>query len=451
MASISDKVSLKGRLSYGMLDVAGNMAYGFSSAYILYYFTDVAGLAVAAVGTLLLLSRIIDGVDAPIWGIIIDKTHSKYGKCRPWFLWLPIPFALLGTAVFYSPDTTMDMKILYAGITYLLFNIFFTGLNTPLTAILPLLTKSPNERLVLNSFRMVGGQLGCLLMNVMAFPLVAFLGAGDDKTGFLLTAALFGTISVLLQFYAFFHLKEQDVENLEKEPKIPLKDSFKAAKGNWPWIIMVIANLFFWIGMMARNSTVVYYLTYNMGMKDMVAFVNSMASIGILSIIAIPFICKFISKRNTWIIGLVLAAAGEILIFIGGLSLNIMIAGWIISNLGSMIACSMPFAMLGSAVDYGEYKTGIRSAGFLTAFGSTFCIKAGSGIGTAVSAWIMAAFGYIPKQIQSAQGLEGIMCAFIWFPVVMFLMGIIPLIFYKKYESMESKIRLNLIKKEKLS
>ena len=233
----------KERVSYGMLDVAGNLTYCFSSTYILYYFTDVAGLAVAATGTLLLLSRIIDGIDAPIWGLIIDKTHSKYGKCRPWFLWLPIPFAILGTAVFYSPETTMNMKILYAGVTYLLFNISFTGLNTPLTAILPLLTKSPSERLVLNSFRMVGGQLGYLLMNVLAFPLVALLGAGDDKTGFLLTAAIFGFISVLLQFYAFFNLREQDTENLEKEPKVPLKDSFKAAKGNWPWIIMVVSGL----------------------------------------------------------------------------------------------------------------------------------------------------------------------------------------------------------------
>lgn len=450
MSTIADKLSLKERVSYGMLDVAGNLAYCFSSTYILYYFTDVAGLAVAATGTLLLLSRIIDGIDAPIWGLIIDKTHSKYGKCRPWFLWLPIPFAILGTAVFYSPEATMNMKILYAGVTYLLFNISFTGLNTPLTAILPLLTKSPSERLVLNSFRMVGGQLGYLLMNVLAFPLVALLGAGDDKTGFLLTAAIFGFISVLLQFYAFFNLREQDTENLEKEPKVPLKDSFKAAKGNWPWIIMVVANLFFWIGMMARNSMVVYYLSYNLDMKDMVAFVNSMASAGILSIIAIPFICKFISKRSTWIIGLIMAIIGEILIFLAGANIYVMVIGWVISNLGSMIACSMPFAMLGSAVDYGEYKTKVRSAGFLTAFGSTFCIKAGSGLGTAISAWIIAAAGYIPNQVQSIDSLNGIIFAFIWFPVIMFLLAAIPLLFYKKYEKMETEIRLELIKRNSI-
>ncbi len=444
MGVVKDKLSLNERISYGMLDAAGNLLYCFSSTYILYYFTDVAGLAVAATGTLLLLSRIVDGIDAPVWGIIIDKTRSKYGKCRPWFLWLPIPFAILGIAVFYSPDSDMNMKILYAGITYLLFNISFTGLNTPLTAILPLLTKSPSERLVLNSFRLVGGQVGYLLMNVMAFPLIALLGAGNDKNGFLFTAGIFGFISVLLHLYAFYHLREQGTENLEKAPSVPLKDSLKAAKGNWPWIIILLSNLFFWIAMMARNSMTVYYLTYNLGMKDMVAFVNSMASIGILSVIVIPFICRFISKRTTWILSLILALVGQVLIFLAGDNIYVVLGGWVMSNLGSATACGMPFVMLGSAVDYGEYKTGIRSTGFLTAFGSTFCTKAGSGLGTAIPAWIIASAGYVPNQIQTVAGLSGISFAFIWFPVIMFAIAAIPLFFYR-YEKLENVIRKELI------
>ncbi len=444
MSINAEHLPLKERISYGMLDTAGNMAYCFSTTYILYYFTDVAGIAVATAGFLLLLSRIVDGIDAPIWGIIIDKTKSKYGKCRPWFLWLPIPFAILGALVFYSPDVDMSSKVLYAGTAYLIYNISFTGLNTPLTAILPLLTKNPKERLVLNSFRMVGGQIGTLLMNATAFPLIALFGAGNDKHGFLVTACIYGFISILLQFYAFCHLKEIDADKVTQEKRLPIKDSFRADKGNWPWVIMVVTNLIFWIAMMARNSTVVYYLTYNLGQKSLVVLINSLGSIGILAIICIPFICRYITKKSAWIGGLVFAIVGEFIMWIGGANLPIIIIGWILSNLGSSVACSMPFAMLGSAVDYGEWKTGIRSTGFLTAFGSTFCIKAGSGLGAAIPAWIMAAFGYVANQSQTGDSLFGISCAFIWFPMVVFAIAIIPLLFYSRYEKMESQVREDL-------
>ncbi|NYZ51796.1 MFS transporter, partial [Escherichia coli] len=91
------------------------------------------------------------------------------------------------------------------------------------------------------------------------------------------------------------------------------------------------------------------------------------------------------------------------------------------------IACSMPFAMLGFAVDFGRWKTGIKATGILIAFGSTFFIKMGSGIGTAFAAWIMNSFGYIPNPPQTAAGLDGISWAFIWVPAVLFALAAIPL------------------------
>lgn len=103
----SDSLPLIQRISYGSLDVAGNLLYCFGSTYILYFYTDVAGISLAVAGIILLLARIVDGIDAPVWGIIIDKTHSRYGKCRPWFLWLPLPFAVFSALSFWSPDISM--------------------------------------------------------------------------------------------------------------------------------------------------------------------------------------------------------------------------------------------------------------------------------------------------------------------------------------------------------
>lgn len=443
-SSASDSLPLIQRISYGSLDVAGNLLYCFGSTYILYFYTDVAGISLAVAGIILLLARIVDGIDAPVWGIIIDKTHSRYGKCRPWFLWLPLPFAVFSALSFWSPDISMTGKTIYSAISYMLASILFTGLNTPLSAILPLMTLSPKERLVLNSYRMTGGQIGVLLMNATALPLVAFLGNGNDKAGFIYTAIVFSVISCALTLFAFKNFRELDTDKIQQEPRLPMKKSFSAMKGNWPWILMVLANLIFWIALQQRNTTIVYYLTYNLDRKDLVPLINSLATIQILFIIAIPFFSRYLSKTWIWITGLLVAMFGGGLMWLAGDNIPLMIAAWMLANIGSGIACSMPFAMLGFAVDFGRWKTGIKATGILIAFGSTFCIKMGSGIGTAFAAWIMNSFGYIPNQPQTAAGLDGISWAFIWVPAVLFALAAIPLLFFRKYEAMEECIQHDL-------
>ncbi|POP41315.1 MFS transporter [Superficieibacter electus] len=442
--NLSGTLPMIQRISYGSLDVAGNLLYCFGSTYILYFYTDVAGISLAIAGFILLLARIVDGIDAPVWGIIIDKTRSKYGKCRPWFLWLPLPFAIFSVLSFFSPDISMTGKAIYAAIFYMLARILFTGLNTPLSAILPLLTLSPKERLVLNSFRMTGGQIGVLLMNATALPLVAFLGDGNDKQGFLYTAGVYALISCGLTLFAFRNIREIDASKAKQEQKLPIKKSFTAMKGNWPWVLMVLANLIFWVALQQRATTIVYYLTYNLDRKDLVPLVNSLATIQILFIVAIPFFSRYMTKTWIWIAGLLVATLGGVLMWVAADNVPLLIVGWVTGNIGSGIACSMPFAMLGFAVDYGNWKTGIKATGLLVAFGSTFCIKMGSGIGTAFAAWIMNAFGYIPNQAQTTESLLGISWAFIWTPCILFALATIPLLFFRQYEAMEDRIHHDL-------
>lgn len=435
------KLSLKERISYGMLDTAGQLVFAMISSYLLYFYTDVAGISIAAAGMILLIARLFDGIDATIWGIIIDNTTSKYGKCRPYFLWLALPFSVFGILTFLAPNLNNNMKIAYAMFSYVITGIIYTGMNTPLTAILPLLTDNPSERVVLNSFRMTGSQIGVLIVNATALPLIAFFGNGNDKNGFAITIMIFSIISLGMNLFSFKNLKERVTEKIQK---VPFKKSLSAIKGNWPWIIIVISNFMFWIALTARTSTIIYYFTYNLNNKGLVTFMNSIASLQIIAMIAIPFICKKISKTSTWMLGLIVAILGQFLILFAGQNIAIVIFGWIIGNMGSGVACSMPFALLGSAVDFGQWKNGIKSTGFLTAIGSSFCIKAGSGIGGALPAWIMGAFGYIPHKVQTISALIGIKWAFIGIPLILFLLALIPLIFYKKYEGMENTIRNDL-------
>nr|WP_232345242.1 glycoside-pentoside-hexuronide (GPH):cation symporter [Paenactinomyces guangxiensis] len=374
-------------------------------------------------------------------GILIDHTKSKYGQSRPYFLWLCVPFGVFMVLTFTTPNFGTTGKIIYAAVTYILAGILYTGISTPITSILSNMTNRSEERVVLNSFRMVGGNVGFFIATTFTLPLVSLLGGGNDQKGFSLTVLLFAIVAVIMFIIAFLDLHEVSTT---KRQSIPLRKSFVAMKRNWPWFLIALANLCYWIGLNIRSSTVVYYLQYNLNSKNLVPLINGLTSIQLISMVLIPFIVKKFSKNSVMILGFILAALGQLVILLANGQLTLIITGWIIGALGSGFACSMPFAMLSDAVDYGEWKNGVRASGFLTAVGSAFCLKAGSGIGGLLPAWVMGAFGYEAGKIQTDSALFGIQFSFIWLPIIIFLIGIIPMLFYKKFERNEPKIRLEL-------
>lgn len=439
--SSSQKLSWRERISYASLDFSGQLIFNVISAYLLYFFTDVAEIPVATAGVILLIARVFDGVDAPIWGSLIDITHSKYGRARPYFLWMATPFAVMGVLTFWAPQIPMKQRIIYCAITYIITGISYTGINTPLTTVLPLLTPDPQERLTLNSIRLAGSNLGVLLTNVLTLPLIALLGGGNDVVGFRWTMIIFASIFWILTIFAFSNIRERVKPT---QSRVPIKMSVKAIRGNWPWIIIVLSNLIFWVALTIRSSTIVYYLTYNYGDKSLVPLVNGISFVQVAAVLFIPVFSKRFMQQHIWLVGLMLGVLGQAVIWLGGKSLTIIIIGWIIGNIGSGVVVSLPFALLGSAVDYGEWKSGINAAGLLTAIGSSFCIKIGSGIGGALPAWIMSMFGYVANRTQTAHSLFGISLAFNGMTIVMFLLAMVLLVFYGKYEKMQRRITADL-------
>lgn len=434
---VAGKTELRSRLSYALTDGCGNLLYCIIGSFLLYFYTDVFGLSVAVTGTLLLATRLLDAIDAPLWGFIVDHTKTKYGQSRPYFLWLCVPFAVFMWLTFTTPDLSGTAKIAYAAVTYIAAGVIYTGIQTAITSILPNLSHNSEERVVLNTFRMVGGNVGAFICMTFTLPLVAYFGGGNDQLGFSMTLAFFGVIAAVLLFVAFRNLREVNVEKIKR---IPIKDSIRAIKGNWPWMILVLANLIFWIALTIRQSTVVYYCQYVLGDKGIAAMINGFMVIQVLGMLSIPFLVRHTSKHTTMIIGFVLAILGHIGMYFAGVDLSVLIPFWCISCIGQGIACSMPFAMLSDTVDYGEWKTGIRASGFLTAIGSAFCIKAGSGIGGFIPAMVMDAFGYVPNAVQSATALMGIQVVFIWLPAAIFAVGIVPMLFYSHYEAKEEEV-----------
>lgn len=438
------------RLSYASTEVAGQLVFCVISFYLLKFYTDVYGISAAAAGIILLLARCVDAVDAPVWGIIFDKTRSRWGKSRPWFLWLAVPFAISGVLTFSTFNLGHSAKIIYAICTYVACSVLYTGINTPVTSILAALTRDDHERVTLTSFRMFGSKFGVLFVNLTLLALVAFFGHGNSRKGFMTVMLIYATGTVLLFLFAFRHLEEKVPDD---HRRLAIRESIAALRGNVPWFIVFLNGLFFWIAFTARIATAPYYFQYVLHRPRLVSIADSLDVVSLGTIVFLPYFCRIASKRNVWTLGLLGSTFGQVILWIGtsSHSLAVVMTGWTIGFLASGIALAMPFSVISNTVDYGEWKTGIRAAGFLTAIGAAFCLKAGSGLGGAIPAWIMSHYAYIPNVQQSARSIFGINLSFIWLPAAAYAIAILPVLWYQRYERLESRINTDLESRRQLS
>ncbi len=433
------------RVSYALSDAAGQLLFCWVMWYVPFFYTDTCKVSAATVGTLLLVVRWVDALDAPVWGAIFDRTNSRWGKSRPWFLWLCGPFATFGVLTFFAPNVGHPARVAYAAVTYVGCNVLFTGVNTPVTVILSALTDDPKERIALTSFRMLGSKLAVLIVNLGGMELVRQLGQGDDRRGFLLTAVVFALGSVALFLVAFRNLHERVVPARVKLASSRL--TFGALRGNWPWLIVAISSLLFWVGFISRITVLPHFLKYVMHRPDLLGLANGLDFASLATALLLPWLCRLTSKRNIWALGLLGMVLGQFLVWLGvrhAHGVGLVMVGWAVGFVFSGAAMTMPFSLLADAVDYGEWKSGIRAAGLLTAVGAAFCLKVGAGLGGAVSMWLLGAAGYVADAEQSADAVAALERGLIWLPAACFALAAVPTLFYGRFERLEGRIRATL-------
>lgn len=441
------KTSASTRLSYAASDVAGQLLFCWIMWYLPYFYTDTYGIPAATVGTILLVARWVDAVDAPVWGIIFDRTRSRWGKSRPWFLWLSGPFAVFGVLTFLTPDLGHGAKVAYAAVTYIACNILYTGINTPVTSILSALTPDPRERVTLTMFRMVGSKLGVLIVNLAGLELVRVFGHGDDRRGFMIAVPIFAAVSLALFLIAFRNLRE--TVPVESKP-VPLRGTFGALRGNWPWWIIFASSFLFWIGFISRVTVAPHFLEYVLHRPDLLKLANGLDFASLATALLLPWFCRRVSKTTVWALGLAGMVIGQLVVYLGlrsGASIPLIMAGWTLGFVASGAAMAMPFSVLSDSVDYGEWKTGIRAAGLLTAVGAAFCLKAGAGLGGALPMWLLDATGYVPKAAQTPAALRAIEFGIVWLPALAFALALLPVLFYGRFERLEPQIATDLARR----
>jgi glycoside/pentoside/hexuronide:cation symporter, GPH family len=415
------------RTGYGIADFASNLVWQIIGVYLMYFYTDVVGLVAADVGLIFFAARLIDGFADVAMGVVIDKTKSKWGKSRPWFLWGAAPFAFFGIATFYAPNFGTQGQLVYAFVTYLGLSIAYTVVNIPLSSILPSLTRDPQERTVLATTRIMFAILGSTLVSACTLPMVKLLGGTSQKAGFFWTMVIFAVTGALLFVYTFTSVEEK-VKVRHKQ--ITVREAFVSLKGNRHWYIFAVNLLFMWSAYFFQTSTLIYYFTYNVGKPEIASEVAGVSAfVPIFGTFATPFLSSLFHKRTIYMIASVIYLTGIAIMLVAGFDIALLMTGVVVCMAGFGLRTTIYFSMQADPVDFGEWKTGISAPGVISSTNG-FLTKVAWASSSAISGWMLTAAHYMPNHPQQASALWVIKLSYLIIPAGLAIVSMIIMSFY---------------------
>lgn len=456
-----DKISLKEKIGYGLGDAASSMFWKIFSMYLLFFYTDVFGLAPAVVGTMFLITRIWDSCFDPIVGIIADRTKTKWGKFRPYLLWVAIPFAVIGVLTFYTPDFDEKGKIIYAYVTYSLMMMIYSLINVPYASLLGVMSSDRKDRNTLSSYRMVFAFGGSLLALWLIEPLVNYFGGSlNSKTGWLATIIVFGVITTAFFWACFFFTKERvkPIENEQSNLKEDLKDLLK----NKPWWILLGAGIGTLVFNSIRDGAAVYYFKYYVSSSvnfDFTLFgtdfhmtptsiylVLGQAANIIGVIIATPIANK-IGKKNTFFGAMAVASILSLAFYFFGKEDVLLIMSFQVL-ISICAGCIFPliWSMYADSADYSEWKQGRRATGLVFS-ASSMSQKFGWTIGGAGTGWLLGYYGFQANVEQTAVTQNGIQLMLSILPAIAAAISVAFILFYPLSEEKLQTIEQDLNEK----
>ncbi|MCC2727000.1 MFS transporter [Blautia massiliensis] len=447
----SEKITVKERLAYGCGDFSSNIMYSAMAAFLMFYYTDYIGVSAAVVGSIMLFSRIFDGISDLIMGVIIDRTKSPFGKARIWILRLVIPYAIGTVLLFSVPAGWSEMaKYVYIFFSYnIAFTVLFTGINLPYATLTALMTQDQYERSVLSIFRMILATCGTLFIKTCTLPVVKFFG--DDARAWTYTFVVFGALEIITFMITFLFTSERVNTSEDKRMSIPISLGFKALVKNKYWFMATLNLVLIFIAQGVNGSSEVYYAKEVLGNGNLVGTFS--VALQVTQIVCMFFIAGFVKKfgkRNVLMTGAAIMIVGYGIMGIGAERLPVLIAGCMLRGVGNAGISACMFAMVTDTIEYGEWKTGIRTEGLINSAAS-FGQKIGNGLSNVVMGAILAAGGYVgTAATQTASAISAIKVSYIYVPIVLTVAQIIVLAFYhldKEYDAILENIKKRRISK----
>jgi len=465
------KIGLSEKIGYGLGDMSSSMFWKLFGAYLMLFYTDVFGISAAVVGTMFAVTRVWDSFFDPVVGAFADRTSSRWGRFRPYLLFLAVPFGLIGVITFLTPPFDNTGKIIYAYVTYALMMMVYSAINVPYASLLGVMSPDPSHRNTLATYRMTFAYLGSFIALLLFMPLVNAFGGGDvngptrlwftaPQFGWFMAVVVIAAICVVL-FLACFALTKERVEPIKHE-KTSLKTDFRDLVHNKPWWILLGAGVSSLVFNSIRDGATVYYFKY---------YVDETA-VGNISILGLPFVLSGIylgvgqaanivgvilaapvsnriGKRNTFILAMALATLLSVIFFwFNKDQLYLIFVFQILISICAGSIFPLLWSMYADCADYSELRTGNRATGLIFS-SSSMSQKFGWAFGSAITGWMLAQFGFKANAVQSAETIQGIKMFLSILPAVGALLSLVFIYFYPLSESKMKTITAELQEKRK--
>ncbi|RCW39250.1 MFS transporter [Marinilabilia salmonicolor] len=439
----STVIKLKEKIGYGFGDAASSMYWKIFTFYLAIFYTDVFGIPAAAAGTMFLVTRIWDTANDPIMGIIGDRTNTRWGKFRPYLLWIAAPFAIIGVLLFTTPDLSVNGKIVYAYITYTLMMMAYTAINVPYASLLGVMTAKSDERTSFASYRMVFAFGGSLLVVAIFQPTVDFfnniVNVGAEVS-YQLTMVVIGVIAIGFFLMTFSWTRERIKPPKNQESS--LKEDFKNLLGNIPWFVILGAGVMTLIFNSVRDGVAMYYFKYYVVDETAISLFSATfaystlylflgQATNMLGVIMAKPVSARIGKRKTFMYAMFMAAALSVVFYFCDREnyFFIYLLQALISFCAGIIFPLM-WSMYADAADYSQYKTGRRATGLVFS-ASSMSQKLGWTLGGSITLWLLAFFGFEANVAQTPETIQGIKYMMSFVPGVAALVSGAIMIFYK--------------------
>lgn len=425
-------VSFREKICYGLGDSACNVVYGLCSTLLTFFYTDYVGINAFVVGIIFLITRLFDGVSDIIMGFITDRTKSKYGKARPWILWMSVPYAVTFILLFLVPaNASQTIQAIYIFVTYNLVNtIVYTALNLPYSTMASLITRDQKSRASTQAWRIFCGPMGKMVVTVSTLPLVKALG--DTQRSWIIVSCIFAVIALVLLLVCFFNIEERVVIEAAQNQKVSVGKNLKALFSNQYWAIC----LGLW-GIMVMMSTVsgtitTYYCKYILGNQDLYSPIYAAELIAqSIVVLIVPYFVMRFGKRNLTLAGILLVIVAQLVWITNPMSVGVAMTSAILRGIGVAPLWACVFPMIADCAEFGQWKTHVRQDGMIFSAASVGA-KVGGGLASAGIGLLMDSVGYDGlAAAQSAEALGMIKAICMYAPIIFSAIIVVLCLLYK--------------------
>lgn len=471
------KAGLSEKIGYGFGDMSSSMFWKIFSYYLPFFYSNIFGLSLAHAGTLVLVTKLYDAVSDPVMGLIADRTNTRWGKYRPYLLWIAIPFAVAGVLAFFTPQTdNYTFKHVYAYVTYILMMTVYTAINVPYGAMLGVMTDDSREKSVFSSFRMFFAFIGSFIAMGSFEPLLklrqSILGtlpaewtlADSTPADWTIAVSVIGIVCAVLFILSFMmtreHVTEAEMakapvrENFDETAKTSVAEDLKALVANGPWWMLLGGGIAILLFNCVRGGAAAYYFADVLG-TNAIFTLALFLTVGEISqlvgvVVTVP-VSEKIGKKATFL--LVLVAVTVLSIIVAFLpetpaGMWALLVSQILICIAIGINSPLLWSMFADVADYSELKNGRASTGLIFS-SSSMAQKFGAAFGSAIVLWVLMAFGYDNAKgaVQTPEALATIKALISWIPAIGSAAGIAIMLGYPLTDKKMSDIRQELSKK----